>query len=681
VEAEDGFQSAPDEGEEPPCSVAAAAGGAVHAAKQQDSGEPCHCAPLAVDTVPAEQRPVEDNSTQQTPVAEAPLPPSWAYRASSMFTMDSSMVLTCISMALPSGSSTSPQGDALDFDLPHEGGEGGLVAIEEADDEPEEEEAFDDSMFDDAAAVAHSLEQKLPTDTTNQSGVSSAAAVGSTEFSLGRVSPIRTSIRNSSRLRAPRGSFHFFDKTAPAGQKAESNARSSLTLSRSIDDLFNVSTPVRFKTGPSHRAEEPNVFASFEQKPSAKKAIRNKSLFPGGMSCPGPLFGDLCDEDESLQRSPSSWLFPVHPLAQQSSQFDEAEASAKGLRSSGIKEEDKPLKLYGSATSLNSGSNRRSTGTSDGVRRSGASSASSDSQPRSLTATAEAFKKKQQAASSAARSSQSPTSSAAGRPKSAHTARYGGHRRSTSVPVRSSAASTGSRPSIGARPDPAASSAAGNQGVLFVSQAAAGSRAGKAGLSLGAGASENTGIHAEAPSQVAAPTAFQKMLAKGVSRLRMPGSFGSKAAAAPSALLGAETPANADEEEAAAPPKRTFSWSRPPAVFSTPSGPGKRRRKAEPEGKPEAAAAEGSSTPATPRANSSNGMMVAAGQATPKSMAQIALKKFTSPLHGFKKSAAKLLSTPKSKKPREPTGDDLSAIFDVYAAESPTFALKPQPGQ
>ena len=101
--------------------------------------------------------------------------------------------------------------------------EHGLQPIAEADAADTGEE-FDDSMFQDAAAVAQSLEQRLPPlpadpqheDAASVHSTHSSLSMGSGEFNLGRVTAVRSS-RNSSRLRAPRGSFHFFDKNAPVG--------------------------------------------------------------------------------------------------------------------------------------------------------------------------------------------------------------------------------------------------------------------------------------------------------------------------------------------------------------------------------------------------------------------------------------------------------------------------------
>ena len=44
------------------------------------------------------------------------------------------------------------------------------------------------------------------------------------------------------------------------------------------------------------------------------------------MSCPGPVFGDLLDVDDTLPRSPTSWLFPTHPLADQITKVSLAKA-------------------------------------------------------------------------------------------------------------------------------------------------------------------------------------------------------------------------------------------------------------------------------------------------------------------------------------------------------------------
>ena len=74
--------------------------------------------PLQANPEHCVEKPMEDRSSEKTPVAASPMPPSWAAQASSLFQMDSSMVLHGVSMALHSESEISPQGDALDFDVP-----------------------------------------------------------------------------------------------------------------------------------------------------------------------------------------------------------------------------------------------------------------------------------------------------------------------------------------------------------------------------------------------------------------------------------------------------------------------------------------------------------------------------------------------------------------------------------
>ena len=361
-----------------------------------------------------EPSPTKEESADAAAVRPSILPPSWALLASSYGgEMDSSMVLTGISMALPS--SSSPQGDALDFEqqdslevVPAGGNldsileesaavaaSMGLPVDESAEHQVEEEEAGAspgvnlDNIFEESAALGESLEKDagnpVAEDDTRvklfgmKTSGGGAGASASAEFSLGCAAPSgRSSFRKTSRLQAPRSSFHFFDTTkvgrlfpalsccccfaclsppsccsysrwefcsmgeqpiiaccCPLLQATAPTEKAKAVVgpheSKSIDDLFNVVTPVRFRFGcvwewqrtggggggdwasvplkprkkgratfcpysqlcllpfcrpfplfrATQSAAEPHLHASYEPQISGKKAVRDRALYPG----------------------------------------------------------------------------------------------------------------------------------------------------------------------------------------------------------------------------------------------------------------------------------------------------------------------------------------------------------------------------------------------------------------
>lgn len=168
----------------------------------------------------------------------------------------------------------------------------------------------------------------------------------------------------------------------------------------------------------------------------------------------------------------------------------------------------------------------------------------------------------------------------------------------------------------------------------------------------------------DAGSKPVAGNNLQNIFSRGVSRLRKPGSFGRAGTRAPEVI--APSPSAADKQDDGAAAKKTFGWGRPAAQPShLPSGPGKRRKKYGADENEAAAAAAAAST----------NMFQHSAHHSMAKMAGHTLKKITTPLNGFKKSASKFLASHSAKKPSiQLRGNDLSTAFDAYASESPTDA-------
>jgi len=243
--------------------------------------------------------------------------PSWWADA---LNMDASMVLTGVSMAVQNLSS-SPIGDALDLESPLAGAD---CPKEEGLPRCGKDNVQLESIFEDAAALARSLEQsasrkpkKGGSSSKGKGHHDACTAAPPKEFSVGTLSP--KAATRASKLRAPKGSFHFFE-----GKGKESNSGACVSSSvapfatKSIEELFSAPTPARFRAGTAHRAPSPNIHVSFEAKPSARKGQRDRFLFGGGASCPAPIFN--LEAECSVTASPTSWLFPVHPLAEAGSE-------------------------------------------------------------------------------------------------------------------------------------------------------------------------------------------------------------------------------------------------------------------------------------------------------------------------------------------------------------------------
>jgi len=244
------------------------------------------------------------------------------------------MVLTGVSMALPGPSSPC----ALDIEVA--GGDQQRAPDPCVSPEPEKMQ----SILEDANALAKSLETghfgKAPVQLAD-----AASAAQSNSFSLGAASPghfrgsiggAGRSLKNSSKLRAPKSSFHFFNG---ASTSKAIDGRPSLAGQpvKSIAEICQVPTPLQFKSRGTASVDAITPAA-------APTDVRPHELFGGAASC--PTF--MAAAESMCSTAATVWTFPTHPLESAAS----SDAAAPGsLFASHFNADDLPLKFQSKASS------------------------------------------------------------------------------------------------------------------------------------------------------------------------------------------------------------------------------------------------------------------------------------------------------------------------------------------
>eukprot|EP00873_Tetraselmis_striata_P038663 jgi/Tetstr1/458927/TSEL_000391.t1 len=264
---------------------------------------------------PTLEQPVSDLIRAPDQSAATAIPsPIWSFAKKSAWDIDASMVLTGVSMALPGPSSPC----ALDIEVA--GGDQQRAPDPCVSPEPEKMQ----SILEDANALAKSLETghfgKAPVQLAD-----AASAAQSNCFSLGAASPghfrgsiggAGRSLKNSSKLRAPKSSFHFFNG---ASTSKAIDGRPSLAGQpvKSIAEICQVPTPLQFKSRGTASVDAITPAA-------APTDVRPHELFGGAASC--PTF--MAAAESMCSTAATVWTFPTHPLESAAS----SDAAAPGDR-------------------------------------------------------------------------------------------------------------------------------------------------------------------------------------------------------------------------------------------------------------------------------------------------------------------------------------------------------------